>query len=78
LIANGQRFRFASDPDLVASRLEGWCRYLTEEFLPRVPEVHTWRSPDVTAVLRAWGTVHCPDCGRSLMPRLGEVGVPLD
>jgi hypothetical protein len=78
MIVDGQRFVFASDPEPVASRLERWCRYYCDEFLPAVADVYRWRSPDATAVLRAWGTVRCPDCGRSLLPRVGEVGVPLE
>ncbi len=78
LVVDGSHFAFTSDPEPVASRLERWCRYYFEEFLPAAAEVHRWRSPDATAVLRAWGTVRCPDCGRPLLPRVGGVGVPLD
>jgi hypothetical protein len=78
LVVDGKRFSFDSDPEPVATRLERWFRYYFEEFLPAAHEVHGWRSPDATAVLRAWGTVRCPDCGRPLLPRVGEVGVPLD
>jgi hypothetical protein len=78
LVVDGQRFAFTSDPEPVASRLERWCRYHFEEFLPASTDVHRWRSPDATAVLRAWGTVRCPDCGRPLLPRVGEVGVALE
>jgi hypothetical protein len=78
LVVDGHRFEFASDPELVASRLERWCRYHFDEFLPAAGDVHRWRSPDATAVLRAWGTVRCPDCGRALLPRVGEVGVALE
>jgi hypothetical protein len=69
---------FGSDPEVVATRLERWCRYYFDEFLPAAHDVHRWRSPDATAVLRAWGKVRCPDCGRALLPRLGEVGLPLE
>jgi hypothetical protein len=78
LVVDGQRFAFGSDPEPVASRLERWCRYYFEEFLPAAADVRRWRSPDATAVLRAWGTVRCPDCGRPPLPRVGEVGVALD
>jgi hypothetical protein len=78
LTLDGHRFWFGCDPEPVASRLERWCRYFCDEFLPAAHDVHRWRSPDATAVLRAWGTVRCPDCGRSLLPRVGEVGVPLE
>jgi hypothetical protein len=78
MVVDGQRFQFGNDPEPVASRLERWCRYYFDEFVPAAGDVHRWRSPDATAVLRAWGTVRCPDCGRSLLPRVGEVGVPLE
>jgi hypothetical protein len=78
LTLDGHRFWFGCDPEPVASRLERWCRYFCDEFLPAAHDVHRWRSPDATAVLRAWGTVRCPDCGRSLLPRVGEVGVPVE
>jgi hypothetical protein len=78
LVVDERRFRFDSSPDVVATRLERWCRYYYEEFLPLVPDVHRWRSPDATAVLRAWGVVRCPDCGRSLLPVPGEVGISLE
>jgi hypothetical protein len=78
LVIDGHRFRFGSDPEAVASRLERWCRYHFGEFLPAAGDAHRWRSPHATAVLRAWGTVRCPDCGRPLLPRVGEVGVPLE
>jgi hypothetical protein len=78
LVVDGHRFRFDADPEPVATRLERWCRYYFDEFLPAAGDVHRWRSPHATAVLRAWGTVRCPDCGRPLLPRAGEVGVPLE
>jgi len=78
LVVDGHVFWFGSDPEPVAIRLERWSRYHFDEFLPAAHDVHRWRSPDATAVLRAWGTVRCPDCGRSLLPRVGEVGVPLE
>jgi hypothetical protein len=78
LVVDEYRFWFDSDPDVVAARLERWCRYHFDEFLPAAAAVPGWHSPDATAVLRAWGTVRCPDCGRPLLPRAGEVGVPLE
>ncbi|HEX5271492.1 MAG TPA: hypothetical protein VFW33_13440, partial [Gemmataceae bacterium] len=78
LTVDGRRFTFTNDPEHVAIRLERWSRYHFEELLPAAADVHRWRSPDATAVLRAWGTVRCPDCGRPLLPRVGEVGVAPD
>ncbi len=78
LVVDGHRFRFTSPPDVVATRLERWSRYYFQEFLPRAGDVFRWQSPDAAAVLRAWGVVHCPDCRRPLLPRLGDVGVSLE
>ena len=78
LTVDGHRLWFSTDPEVIASRLERWCRYHFEEFLPATGDVHRWRSPHAAAVLRAWGTVRCPDCGRALLPRVGEVGVGLE
>ncbi len=78
LTVDGHRLWFSTDPEVIASRLERWCRYHFEEFLPATGDVHRWRSPHAAAVLRAWGTVRCPDCGRALLPRVGEVGLGLE
>jgi hypothetical protein len=78
LVVDDHRFPFDSNPDAAAARLERWCRYHFEEFVPLVADVHRWPSPDATAILRAWGAVRCPDCRRSLLPRPGEVGVSLE
>jgi hypothetical protein len=73
-----KRLWFNSDPEAVATRIERWCRYYFGEFLPLIPDARRWRSPDATAVLRAWGAVRCPDCRRALLPRAGGVGVSLE
>jgi hypothetical protein len=64
--------------DKLAARIERWCRYAFNEFLPQVAKVQTWQSPDRAAILRAWGAVPCPECRRYLLARVGEVGIALD
>ncbi|HVS38955.1 MAG TPA: hypothetical protein VMS17_25580 [Gemmataceae bacterium] len=72
------RFRGAGEIDALARRMERWFRFAFTDFLPRTKEVQTWRSPERTAVLRAWGAAPCPECGRYLLPRAGAIGVALD
>ncbi len=78
LLVDEKRLWFNSDPEAVATRIERWCRYYFGEFLPLIADARRWRSPDATAVLRAWGSVRCPDCRRALLPRVGGVGVSLE
>jgi hypothetical protein len=75
----GERvFRSPGDLDPLARRMERWFRYAFHEFLPQVPKVQTWQSPDRAAILRAWGAVPCPECQRYLLARVGQVGIALD
>jgi hypothetical protein len=78
LVVGAARFGFRHDPNEVATRLERWCRFFFNEFLPQVPAVHGWRSPSVAASLRARETVPCPSCRRVLLPRAGQVGIALE
>ena len=78
LIIGDHRFRSPAALDTVALRVERWFRYAFSEFLPAVPRVEKWKAPDRIAILRAWGSVSCPECGRQLLPRVGEVGIALE
>jgi hypothetical protein len=73
-----QVFRSPRDLDPLSRVLERWFRYAFHEFLPQVDRVLTWQSPDRAALLRAWGAVPCPECGRYLLAREGEVGIALN
>jgi hypothetical protein len=73
-----ERFWFRSNPDFIAARLERWFRFYFGEFLPQVPAVHGWRSPEVAARLQASETVPCPRCARPFLARAGQVGVTPD
>ncbi|MBI1918567.1 MAG: hypothetical protein HYS12_28065 [Planctomycetes bacterium] len=68
-----EAFRFASDPTEPATRLERWCRFLFNDFLPQTAAVMGWQSPDIGARLRARGAVPCPECCRAVLPRLGAL-----
>ncbi len=77
LVLGEHRFVFRSSPDPIAAHVEKWFRYYFGEFVPQIAEVYRWKSPHVGAILRAWGTVPCPDCKRTLLPRAGEVAITL-
>jgi hypothetical protein len=72
-----QVFRSPIDLDPLSRLLERWFRYAFHEFLPQYERVLSWQSPDRAALLRAWGAVPCPECGRHLLARAGEVGIAL-
>jgi hypothetical protein len=78
LVIDDYRFRSHGPLDKLALRMERWCRYAFNEFLPQAARVQTWQSPDRAAILRAWGAVPCPECRRYLLARAGEVGIALD
>jgi hypothetical protein len=40
--------------------------------------VADWESPDRAAILRSWGAQPCPECGRFLLARVGQIGLALD
>jgi hypothetical protein len=68
-------FRAPQPLEDLARRLERWLRYAFHELLPAARGALTWKPPDRSALLRAWGAAPCPECGRYLLPRPGEVGV---
>jgi hypothetical protein len=72
------RFVFRGDADEAARQVDQWFRYYFNEFVPQTAEVYRWRSPHVAAILRAWGTVPCPECRRPLVARAGDVGILMD
>jgi hypothetical protein len=71
-------FRGPGDLEPLARHMERWFRYFFHEFRPQLERVQTWQSPDRAAILRSWGAVPCPECGRYLLGRVGEVGIALD
>jgi hypothetical protein len=71
-------FRGPQPLDDLASRMERWFRFAFHDFLPMTDAAAHWLPPDRAALLRAWGTVPCPECGTQLLARVGEVGLALD
>jgi hypothetical protein len=78
LLLDGVRIVVPGDPDEAAAQVERWFRYYFNDFVAQVAEVYRWRSPHATAIMRAWGTVPCPDCKRPLVARPGEVGIAVE
>ena len=78
--AGALSLRFGKEPkwDELAKRMERWFRFAFLEFLPMTGQAAYWKPPDRAALLRAWGAVPCPECGVPLLPRVGQVGLPLD
>jgi hypothetical protein len=71
-------FRSSENLEPVARLLERWFRWTFQEFAPQVDSVLTWQSPDRAAILRSWGAIACPECGRYFLPRVGELGTVLE
>jgi hypothetical protein len=78
LVLGEQRFWSRDDLDDLALRMERWFRYAFGDFLSSLAVVENWQSPDRIAILRAWGAVPCPECQQYLLPRAGQVGIPLE
>jgi hypothetical protein len=78
LVAGPRRFQSPADVEPLAARLEAWVRYFFKHFRPAIADALDWAPPDRSALWRAWGAITCPECGRPLLPRVGEVGVALD
>ena len=78
LIIGSHHFTYPENPDPLASRLEKWFRYYFRDFVPQVPAVHSWRSPDVGKKLQARNGVSCPDCKKKILTRQGDVGITMD
>ncbi|MFO0879211.1 MAG: hypothetical protein U0840_17845 [Gemmataceae bacterium] len=78
MILGGNLFRSSVDLDRFSREIERWFRWVFHEFLPQVDRVLGWQSPHRDALLRAWGAMACPECGKHLLPGVGEVGLAID
>jgi hypothetical protein len=78
LVLGGERFHSLENLDDLARRMERWFRYWFNDFLPTAKNVLNWKPPDRAALMRAWGATPCPECGKYMLTRVGEVGVTLD
>jgi hypothetical protein len=75
LLLGDHRLPFVHDPGPVTVRLQRWFRYQFEEFLPQVADVDAWQTPPGSKPLSSPDAVACPECGRLLITRRGEVGL---
>lgn len=75
---DGRAFRSPDDLDALSRLLEKWFRFAFHEVLPGVDRARGWVSPERPALLRAWGAVPCPECGKFSLPKVGEVGLALE
>jgi uncharacterized C2H2 Zn-finger protein len=78
LLLGTKLFRGPRPLDELATRMERWFRFAFHEFLPQTQAAAHWQPPDRAAMLRAWGTIPCPDCGARVLARVGEVGIALE
>jgi hypothetical protein len=77
LVVNGTRLPFTADPTAIFSRLDRWFRYHFNEFSPQVEPVYSWPPPPGSKPLHFEEPAACPECGRLLVTRAGDVGVLL-
>ncbi len=75
LIVGSQKFWFQTDPGPLVVRLERWFRYYFREFRPRADGVFGWPSQAHFDPTRFHPLVRCPECGRKIQLRVGQVGV---
>jgi hypothetical protein len=78
LFLDRHSFRFPTEPDAVARRLERLFRYWEQEIRPQVQAVRRWRSPVVSKTLRAQNAVPCPECHKPVLAKIGEVGISME
>jgi hypothetical protein len=70
------RLRIARGARELVVELKAWLKFYFRDFLPRFP---TARRPTTEAGQKMWQTLRaaCPECGRAMVPCVGEVGIPL-
>lgn len=74
LILGEHSFRLLSHPAALIARLQQWCRYFFDEFLPQADRVRAWQAPQGSKSAQFHEAVACPECRRLLLPRAGQVG----
>jgi hypothetical protein len=75
LVVGPYKFWFRDDPEMLGWRLERWCRYFFEEFVPAVSRDH--RTSEIAGRLALRQDVTCLECGHHFRGGIGEVGVPI-
>jgi len=67
------KFWFREDPDLLARKLERWCHFWFDEFLPQVKTVGATSA--VAGRLREREAVTCPECQLRFLACQGDLGI---
>jgi hypothetical protein len=75
LVVGKHVLRFPTDPERLARRLERWCHYFFNEFVPQSLTVATDKPSTAGDKFRAREAKACPECRQSLLPRRGDVGL---
>lgn len=72
---SSEAFRCSAEPSGVKDRLDRWCHWLFQDFLPQssAAALSGKQSSDAGAKLRARGAVPCPECRRAVLPRVGAL-----
>lgn len=78
LFVGAKRFHSEDDLTVLGDRVEQWIWYYFTQFRPKLSEVAKWKAPDKAALWRAWGAMTCPECGDVVLPRLGNLAVPVE
>ena len=73
LVVGTSKFWFRDDPDHLARRLERWCHFWFNEFLPLVPPPGP--SSLVAARMRDREARSCPECRQRFLACPGDVGI---
>ncbi len=68
------RLKTPSKPRDLVIALKAWLHFYFDEFLPRLPAA---RRPASDAAQKMWQGLRtsCPECGRQIVPCLGDVGI---
>jgi hypothetical protein len=84
LVVGQDLYRGEVDLSATARRIELWFRWVFKDrveasfngdFFSRLDDVLRWQSPQRAQILSAWGALQCPECGKNLLARVGEVGI---
>jgi hypothetical protein len=75
LVIDDCRFQYFQDPGPIAQRVEHWFRYYFGDWAHQIRDVFNWRSPGLPTTFRLRKTYPCPECGRELYPRAGDLAI---
>ena len=73
-----QKLVFQKDPAFLATRLQGWVRFLYKELLPGARDTASRRTAGKLRSLFRQKTIICPECRNSFLALRGDVGIVTD